>query len=189
MKTKAASVENLTLKDGYTPRGLVFVPTFNCTAMCRHCNNDLGRHDLSKKMDIKRAVELLYEAKTLGLNSIQMTGGELTMYPEFMLGLIPHARKLAIRVNKPPTNCYIGGVPENAALFFNRLKAAGYTSGFRLSLDPYHNGKIPVSWVAAFIREYGRVFGYKSLTIGSSNRDRESIFALYEKLKEELHIS
>jgi hypothetical protein len=137
-------------------------------------------------MDIKRAVDLLYEAKKLGLNSIQITGGEITMYPEFMLQLIPHAKKLAIRVNKPPTNCYIAKDPGKAAEFFRKLKAVDYTSGFRLSLDPYHNGRIPVKRVADFINEYGRVFRYSSLTIGSSFKDREKIFGLYEQLKKEL---
>jgi hypothetical protein len=176
----------LSLKDSYTPRGIVFVPTFNCTAMCRHCNNDFSKHDLSVKMEVKRAIELLYEAKKLGLNSIQITGGEITMYPEFMLELIPHAKKLAIRVNKPPTNCYIAGDRKKAAEFFEGLKKTGYTTGFRLSIDPYHNGKIPLSWVAAFIAEYKNYFKLSSLTIGSSFHDRQEIFRLYGLLKEEL---
>jgi MoaA/NifB/PqqE/SkfB family radical SAM enzyme len=176
----------LSLKDSYTPRGIVFVPTFNCTAMCRHCNNDFSKHDLSVKMDIKRAIELLYEAKKLGLNSIQITGGEITMYPEFMLELIPHAKKLAIRVNKPPTNCYIAKDREKAAKFFDGLKKIGYTTGFRLSVDPYHNGKIPLLWVASFIAEYKNYFKLSSLTIGSSFHDRQEIFRLYGLLKDEL---
>jgi hypothetical protein len=165
---------------------LVFVPTFNCTAMCRHCNNDYNKRDLTIKMDIERAIELLYEAKKAGLNSIQLTGGEITMYPEFILSLIPHAKKLAIRVNKPPTNCYIAKDRERAAGFFEGLKKINYTSGFRLSIDPYHNGKIPVAWVAAFIAEYKRFFKLSSLTIGSSYYDRGEIFKLYDRLKDEL---
>jgi len=179
-------MENLKLKDNYTPRGIVFVPTFNCTAMCRHCNNDFSRHDLSKKMEIKRAIELLYEAKPLGINSIQITGGEITMYPGFMLELIPHAKKLAMRVNKPPTNCWIASDRKKAADFFEGLKKINYTSGFRLSIDPYHNGKIPLSYVAAFIAEYKNFFKLSTLTIGSSYYDREEIFRLYELLGVEL---
>lgn len=179
-------MENLQLKDNYTPRGIVFVPTFNCTAMCRHCNNDFSKHDLTIKMDIKRAIELLYEAKKLGLNSIQLTGGEITMYPEFMLQLIPHAKKLAIRVNKPPTNCWIGKDRKMTAEFFEGLKKINYTAGFRLSIDPYHNGKIPLSWVAAFIAEFKNYFKLSTLTIGSSYRNREEIFKLYDLLGQEL---
>jgi MoaA/NifB/PqqE/SkfB family radical SAM enzyme len=179
-------MENLKLKDNYTPRGIVFIPTYNCTAMCRHCNNDLSKHDLSIKMDIERAIELLHEAKKLGLNSIQITGGELTMFPEFMLQLVPHAKKLAIRVNRPPTNCWIGHDRQKAAEFFENLKKTGYTGGFRLSVDPYHNGKIPLAWAAAFIVEYKKFFKLSSLTIGSSYHDREEIFKLYGKLADEL---
>lgn len=154
--------------------------------MCRHCNNDFSKHDLAVKMDVKRAIELLYEAKPLGLNSIQLTGGEITMYPEFMLALIPHAKKLAIRVNKPPTNCYIAKDREKAAEFFKALKEIKYTAGFRLSIDPYHNGRIPLSWVAAFIAEFKNYFKLSTLTIGSSYYDRKKIFALYETLGTEL---
>jgi len=154
--------------------------------MCRHCNNDFGKHDLSKKMDIKRAVELLHEMKALGMNSIQFTGGEITMYPEFMPPVVVEARKLAIRINKPPTNCYIAHDRRAAEKFFSDLKEAGYTSGFRLSVDPYHNGKIPLSYVAAFIKYYAEHFSVSGLTIGSSYYDREEIFRIYDRLLGEM---
>jgi len=170
------------LKDNYTPRGFVFVPTYNCTAFCKHCNNDFKNHNLNQKMEIKKAIELLYEGKKLGLNSIQITGGEITMYPEFMLSLIPHAKKLAIRVNKPPTNAYIAKDKNNAAEFFKNLKEINYTSGFRLSIDPYHQERIPINWIADFIIEYSRYFKLSSLTIGSSYYDKEKIFTLYDEL-------
>ena len=179
-------MQKINLPENYTPRGLVFVPTFDCTAMCRHCNNDFNKHDLTARMDIKRSIELLYEAKKLGLNSIQITGGEITMYPEFMLQIIPHAKHLAIRVNKPPTNCYIAKDRGKAADFFGALKRNGYTSGFRLSIDPYHNGRIPLSWVAGFIAEYRKFFKISSLTVGSSYHDRQEIFKLYGMLLDEL---
>jgi len=137
-------------------------------------------------MDTGKAVEILYEAKKLGLNSIQLTGGEITMYPEFMVSLIPHAKKLAIRVNKPPTNCYIAGDRKKANDFFMALKEVNYTSGFRISIDPYHQEKIPIKTTAVFIAEYGKVFRFSSLTIGSCYYDREKIFGLYRQLIKEL---
>jgi hypothetical protein len=108
------------------------------------------------------------------------------MYPEFMLQLIPHAKKLAIRVNKPPTNCWIGKDRNRTAEFFEGLKKIKYTAGFRLSIDPYHNGRIPLSWVAAFITEFKKWFKLSTLTIGSSYFDRQEIFKLYDLLKDEL---
>jgi hypothetical protein len=108
------------------------------------------------------------------------------MYPEFMLQLIPHAKKLAIRVNRPPTNCWIAKDAAKAGGFFRGLREIGFTAGFRLSIDPYHNGKIPLEWAAAFIVEYRKYFKLSSLTIGSSNVDREKIFGLYAKLGQEL---
>ncbi len=170
------------LKEEYTPRGIVFIPTFNCTAFCKHCNNDFKKHDLSQKMDIDDAVRLLYEGKKIGLNSIQLTGGEITLYPEFMLSLIPHAKKLAMRVCKPPTNAYIASDSKKASEFFLKLKEIDYTSGFRLSIDPYHQEKIPIKWVANFILEYGKHFKLSSLTIGSSYYDKEEIFKLYNEM-------
>lgn len=167
------------LTENYTPRGIVFIPTYNCTAMCRHCNNDFSKHDLTQKMDIDKAVKLLYEGKKLGLNSIQFTGGELTMYPEFMVNLFPHARKLTIRVNKPPTNCWIGSDEKATRSFFESLKKTGYTAGFRLSIDPYHQERIPIESVSAFAAIYGEYWKFSSLTIGSAYYDRKAIFDLY----------
>lgn len=170
------------LKEEYTPRGIVFIPTFNCTAFCRHCNNDFNNHNLNQKMDIETAIKILYESKKIGLNSIQITGGEITLYPEFMLALIPHAKKLAIRVCKPPTNAYIAKDKEEAEKFFLKLKEINYTSGFRLSIDPYHQEKIPINWVANFIVEYGKFFKLSSLTIGSCYYDKNEIYKLYEAM-------
>ncbi|HDT15223.1 MAG TPA: radical SAM protein, partial [Firmicutes bacterium] len=86
-------------KEKYTPKGIVFIPTYNCTAGCRHCNNDFSKHNMSMKMDACRAVEILREGRDYGLNSLQITGGEITMYPEFLVSVINEARKTAIRVN------------------------------------------------------------------------------------------
>jgi MoaA/NifB/PqqE/SkfB family radical SAM enzyme len=172
--------------ENYTPRGLVFIPTYNCTAMCRHCNNDFSKHDLTMKMDIEKAIALLYESKKIGLNSIQFTGGELTMYPEFMVKVFPHARKLTIRVNKPPTNCWLGKDEKALREFFDALKKTGYTAGFRLSIDPYHQERIPLESVIAFAATYGDYWKFSSLTIGSSYYDRAKIFPLYERFMQGL---
>ncbi len=170
------------LKEEYTPRGIVFIPTFNCTAFCKHCNNNFDKHDLSKKMDINTAIKILYEGKKSGLNSIQITGGEITQYPEFILSLIPHAKKLAIRVCRPPTNAYIANDRKKASEFFFNLKKIDYTSGFRLSIDPYHQEKIPINWVSNFIAEYSKYFKLSSLTIGSCYYDTDKIYGLYNEL-------
>jgi hypothetical protein len=170
--------------NNYTPKGIVLVPTYDCTAMCRHCNNDFARHDLSIKMDPQRAIEILNEAKKLGLNSLQLTGGELTLYPEFMPPVIAHARKLAMRINRPPTNCYIGANPEKARLFFSELKKSGFTQGFRISIDYYHQKNIPLGSVVGFVHIYSDYFPLNSLTIGSCCRDYEEVKPLYEKFIE-----
>ncbi len=179
LKTSVNTVVRGGFREKYTPKGIVFVPTYNCTGMCPHCNIDFNKHNLQNRMDIKKAIKLLYKSKEIGLNSIQFTGGEITMYPEFMPGIIPHAKKLAIRVNKPPTNCYIGKSAEQSACFFRELKSVNYTSGFRISIDPYHGKKIPLDWVVRFTVEYGKFFRFSSLTIGSCYYDRDEIMKLY----------
>jgi len=180
-------LENQENTTTYTPKGIVFIPTYNCTGMCRHCNIDFTIHDMEKNMDINRAIGILHEAKKMGMHSMQITGGEPTMYPEFMLSIIPHAQKLAVRVNKPPTNAYIGSDAEKTEVFFQALKKINYTAGFRISIDPYHNGNIPIEWPAVFTAVYSKYFPFETLTIGSSFYDLKKIFELYgdyfEKLK------
>jgi hypothetical protein len=170
--------------NNYTPKGIVLVPTYDCTAMCRHCNNDFSRHDLSIKTEPERAVKILDGAKKLGLNSLQFTGGELTMYPEFMPPVITRARKLSMRINRPPTNCYIGAFPAKAREFFTALKKSGFSQGFRISIDYYHQKNIPLESVVEFVRIYSEYFPINSLTIGSCCRDYEEVKPLYEKFIE-----
>jgi len=150
--------------------------------MCRHCNNDFKNRDLSVYMDYNKAISVLYEAKKIGLNSIQITGGEITMYPEFMINLVPHARKLAMRINKPPTNCYIAKDIKRTEKFFNELQNIDYRAGFRISIDPYHNNAISIAQVADFIVTYKKFFKLSTLTIGSCYYERTKIFGLYDEL-------
>ncbi|MFP4466345.1 MAG: radical SAM protein [Candidatus Goldiibacteriota bacterium] len=166
----------------YTPKGIVLVPSYNCNAKCMHCNNDAEKHDLSLKMDINKAIEIIREAKDYGLNSLQITGGEITMYPEFIPPVISAARQMAVRVNKPPTNCYIASRPKEANLFFRKLKQTGYTGGFRVSIDPYHQAYVPLHTAADFISIYSSYFKVSSLTIGSCYYDAKRIFSMYDEL-------
>jgi hypothetical protein len=133
-------------------------------------------------MDYKKAISILYEAKKIGLNSIQITGGEITMFPEFIINIVPHARRLAMRINKPPTNCFIANDIKKTENFFNDLKNVDYRAGFRISIDPYHNNVIPISQIADFIVLYKKFFKLSTLTIGSCYYNKEKIFELYEEL-------
>ena len=129
----------------------------------------------------KRRIFLKRQSRTI-YPSLQLAGGEITHRPEFTAAVIRRALALKMKVHKPPTNCFIGQDRRAAAGFFKSLRECGYTSGFRISIDPYHNGKIPLSYISAFIKEYSEFFSPSSLTIGSCYYDKREIFSLYDRL-------
>jgi len=83
----SASVPNL-------PEGVPPLRTFyiylsdNCNLRCRHCwivpRFTDGKPDPGRCVDVDALREAISEAKTLGLNSAKLTGGEPMLHPRFM---------------------------------------------------------------------------------------------------------
>lgn len=159
-------------KSGYVAKGLALVPTYRCPGRCDHCNIDFENIDKWPELPADAAVRVMEEAQALGLSRIQFCGGEPTLRPEFMLKVVKTGRKMGKKFHRPPTTGWLGEKPHELESFLLRLRDAGYTSGFRLSVDHYHR-RVPLESAANFIRAYSRVFPIKTLSIGCCDADRD----------------
>ena len=63
----------------WTPDAVVIELTYNCPLACKHCYLNAG-HGIS--FDRKALHRLCEEAVTLGVDMVQLTGGEPLLYPE-----------------------------------------------------------------------------------------------------------
>jgi len=153
----------------YKAKGITFIPTYRCPAKCSHCNvkdNGAGMGG----MDIDFALDILHQARSMGITAFQFSGGEPTLYPDFIIAVIREGQKLSMRCHRPPTSGYIGRFPDKARDFMGRLKDVGYQSGFRLSLDFYHD-YYAQDW-ADFTLFFGEFFSFRQFSIGCCGKER-----------------
>ncbi|MFC1474497.1 radical SAM protein [bacterium] len=156
----------------YYPKGIAFAPTYACPGGCDHCNLRFDEIDTSITLPLETGIDVLRQAKELGLKGFQIVGGEPTLEEDFFVGLVEEGRKIGMKCHRPPTNCFLGGHEEKLRIFFERLKAAGYNFGFRMSLDRFHE-KIPVGHVAKFIAVASEYFNLKKFVVGCCDIDEE----------------
>lgn len=167
--------------DKYSPKGIAFAPTYACPGGCGHCNIRFGEIDTSITLPLETGIKVLRQAKEIGLSAFQIVGGEPTLEEGFFVGMVEEGRRLTMKCHRPPTNCFLGGDEPRLRNFFGRLKDAGYSAGFRISLDRFH-GRIPVEHVAKFISVASEYFSLKPFVIGCCDIDEARSVELLEKL-------
>ncbi|MFA6450284.1 MAG: radical SAM protein [bacterium] len=156
----------------YTPKGIVFSPSYNCPAHCDHCNIPFDNVDTSIELQIETAKRVLAEGKALGLHAFQFAGAEPTLCEDFMVEVFKEGRRLSMKAHRPPTNCWLGGDPERLRNFFERLSDAGWSAGFRVSCDAFH-ARVPVEWTARFLATASEFFDLNRFIIGCCDIDED----------------
>lgn len=169
----------------YTPKGIAVSPTYECPCLCDHCNIRFNEINIRERLPIDVGLRILKEAKAAGLNAFQLVGGEPTLYEDFFVAAYEEAGRLSMKRHRPPTNCALGGDEKRLRVFFERLKAIGFTSGFRMSLDRFHH-RIPVERIAKFIAVASEYFNLKPFVIGCCDVDEEQSKSLIRELVETL---
>jgi hypothetical protein len=167
----------------YTPKGIVFSPSYECPARCGHCNIPFDKIDTSARLSIETAIRVLAEGKALGLHAFQFAGAEPTLCEDFMVEVFLAGRRLSMKAHRPPTNCWLGGNPDRLRRFFGRLSEAGWTAGFRISCDSFHN-RVPLEWTAEFIAAASEYFDMGRFIIGCCDIDENQSRLRVERLSE-----
>lgn len=169
----------------YTPKGVALVSTWRCPGGCEHCNIDFASMTEWPEMPAGEAVRVMAEARALGINSVQLCGGEPLLRPDFVLEIAAAGARMGTTFHRPPTTGFSGAAPLELEALLRKLRDTGWRSGFRLSVDWFHR-RVPLEAQAGFIEVYSRVFPLKSLAIGCCDADRgrsaERLGALAELL-------
>ncbi|MFL1471574.1 radical SAM/SPASM domain-containing protein [Paraclostridium bifermentans] len=89
----------------YLPRVISIELTHKCNFKCLHCYGEYDNEN-SEMMDFNKLKKFLIQAKDLGVESIELTGGEITMHPDIceILNLI---HKLEFKLVSLLTNGFI----------------------------------------------------------------------------------
>ncbi|KLO24416.1 radical SAM protein [Marinitoga sp. 1197] len=94
---KSPKYRSLIIKDNYNiyPKVASIELTNKCNIKCLHCYGDFNS-SLNNFISLNDAKKILYELKNLGVNIIELTGGEITTYP-FLKKIITYALELEFK--------------------------------------------------------------------------------------------
>lgn len=118
--------------------------TFGCNAKCDHCLVESGPRKRGK-LTPETAGELLRIGAEHGKSFLDLSGGEMMLYPEEVMEVASIARGLGYYVCLN-TNAYWARTPEKARRMLSRLQEAGVAAIFP-SASAYHLKYVPLERV------------------------------------------
>jgi hypothetical protein len=138
----------------FRPNYLSFAGTYQCNLSCPHCCVPI---ELADRLDIGVALRFLEDARSEGVETLGLTGGEPFLYPEFVHTVCRRAAALGFRFDKIMTNGVWHKDSGHLESVLEELADAGYTGKLGLSVDKFHGAH--TAKAAEFCRLARRVFG------------------------------
>ena len=134
---------------------LEFVVTDACTGRCKHCSE--GDHaSCGERIDPQIAAEAVRRiAAEYDIQTVMTFGGEPLLNAEAVCAIMTVAQKLEIPKRQVITNGYFSVNPKQIRLMAERLFACG-VNDLLLSVDAFHQEKIPLDVVQLFAQEVNR---------------------------------
>lgn len=118
----------------FSPKEVLFNPTYDCNLNCSHCNNVKSANILSKK----NAVRFLHGCKQLGIKRVGFTGGEPFLAPEFLCSVTRSALGEGMLFGRIMTNAVWYKNKSSLKSVLGRLFEAGYDGDICISIDAFH---------------------------------------------------
>lgn len=149
----------------FAPRYLMFAGTYQCNLACPHCCVPI---EWSDRLSIAAALNFLEDAHQFGIRTIGFTGGEPFLYLEFLEALVRRAAELGWSFDKIQTNGVWFQSEDELRHALRRLRRAGFTGKFGLSVDKFHhapgNGRKPtLADLVLFCRAARHIFRRDSI--------------------------
>jgi MoaA/NifB/PqqE/SkfB family radical SAM enzyme len=166
----------------FRPDHLSFAGTYQCNLTCAHCCVPIEWTD---RLDIAAALRFLEDARSLGVTTLGLTGGEPFLYPEFVHAVCRRAAELGYRFDRIMTNGVWHRDGGHLEEVLAPLAATGYSGKIGLSIDKFHG--IHTDRLVEFCKIVSRVFdrdNVLSLSYASRHPDRglEPVRALANEL-------
>jgi organic radical activating enzyme len=131
------------------PRTLSIMPTFQCTAACRHCGT-LSHPGVHTSLDRDVILEAIRQAAAAGFGLVVFTGGEPTLAGDDLLDGLAETRRLGL-ISRVVTNCHWATDQRAADEFVATLKTHGLNE-INFSTGDQHARYVPIEHVLRAIQ-------------------------------------
>lgn len=123
--------------------------SYQCNLSCEHCSS---RDSLAKRHIISsdKMINIIREAKELGIERINITGGEPMLLGNYLYDVVEWANSSGLTVTLI-SNGYWGKAIEKAEKIVARLTESGL-SELHLSTDRFHLKSIPLEYIESIVQ-------------------------------------
>jgi pyruvate-formate lyase-activating enzyme len=137
--------------------------TYHCNIACRHCYNSSGPDSKAQRIPLDPMLEIVSQMPAVGIEHLNLTGGEPFLYPSHLTALIAAGRAVGLRGISIYTNGYWAASTERAHQTLERLSTAGFMLGpedhIKVSTGVYHQEFVEFERTLRLARAYHTSFG------------------------------
>ncbi|MGB1026915.1 MAG: radical SAM protein, partial [Rhodospirillaceae bacterium] len=149
--------------------------TYHCNFRCAHCYNDSGPDRKVHRLALEDMRAIVRAMPRLGIDALNLTGGEPLLYPEDCCAVIAEARLREVSLY---SNGWWAAEEASAAKMLDRLEAAGFMAGpgdhLKISTGRYHQPFQPIEPLLAFAEQFHARFG-RPLLLDVEAQDRSEV--------------
>ena len=150
-------------------RILSVMPTFRCTAACKHCGT-LSHPGVKTALEPAVVIDAIRQAASAGFGLVVFTGGEATLAGDDLLDAISETRSLGL-LSRLVTNCHWACDQEAADAYVGLLKRHGLNE-INFSTGDQHARFVPVEHVLHALRA-ALTHGFTPAVMVETVADRE----------------
>jgi organic radical activating enzyme len=157
------------------PRVLSVMPTFQCTAACKHCGT-MSSPRVKTRLPTEVMMQVIREVAENGFGLVVFTGGEPTLVGDALLDAIRLSRDLGM-LTRVVTNCHWAASNECSNQYVSSLRDSGLDE-INFSTGDQHARFVPIESVLRAIRsavEYSYVPSVMVETVAARKITKESI--------------
>ncbi len=132
----------------WKPRALGLTLTYRCNASCDHCYNVSGPSRSPACLGWSETSDHLEDWVLAGVTDVGLSGGEPFLYPERVVELVRHLKRLRVPLVSPFTNGAWGADAARAARILSELRDAGFGDSpkdqIKISTGDFHAPFVPL---------------------------------------------
>jgi hypothetical protein len=151
----------------WKPRALGLTLTYRCNASCEHCYNVSGPNRSPLCLGWSETSEHLEDWALAGVTDVGLSGGEPFLYPDQVVELVRHLKRLGVPLVSPFTNGFWGVDPGGAERILRELRAAGFGDSpkdqIKISTGDFHRPFVAFDHLLRLAAQHYAILGTRAI--------------------------